>query len=74
MRGNLVIRAEIEKDLIGGWAYFISMGGKEWNYGICALVSETSPASESFGEPKDWTGQTPKGTFLSSGKRTFLFG
>jgi hypothetical protein len=28
---------------------------------ILALVSETSPASESFGEPKDWTGQTPKG-------------
>jgi hypothetical protein len=24
-----------------------------------------------FGEPKDWGGRTPKGTFLSGGKRTF---
>jgi hypothetical protein len=26
-----------------------------------------------FGEPKDWTERTPKGTFLSGRKRTFLF-
>ena len=26
-----------------------------------------------FGEPKDWTGRTPKRTFLSGRKRTFLF-
>jgi hypothetical protein len=31
MRGNLVVHGKIEKDLIGGWAYFVSMGGEGWN-------------------------------------------
>jgi hypothetical protein len=29
-----LVHETIEKDLISGWAYLISMGGEEWSYGI----------------------------------------